>query len=268
LGGHREQFRWESLNHKLIKYRLNERSRNICERFVKLKNLFWSNSNTDPAVRSYQALEAHQSLGDELLVKAYDIYCNVAEDSGFRASPAFVREMYLRAFCPLISDLARKDQKLCETMAASAGELRALAKIARLHTARREAEWSERLDSEAGELEHSQMVERIKLGRIIATLYDELKRLRMFAHGRRKLESELRAEFPNFQLWTEVDTSDLRRRVREEFFESPLSRYKQDQLMAFIGEIVGFDSETTYRFWKRYRKLTGQKRTRTARRSS
>lgn len=88
---------------------------------------------------------------------------------------------------------------------------------------------------------------QIDLGETIAVLYDELRRLRTFARGRRKTESDLRSHFPDLQLWKEIDSSkSLSSLQKERFFRSRLDVYRREGLMKFIGWIVAYEPESTY----------------------
>ncbi len=104
---------------------------------------------------------------------------------------------------------------------------------------------------------------RLDLGKTIAALYEDLRRLGKFSSGRRKIESVLRKQFPDLQLWTEIDASEsLPSLERERFFAGRLDSYGQAEIMAFIGKIIARESASAYKIWKEYRDYSGQKRKR------
>jgi len=99
---------------------------------------------------------------------------------------------------------------------------------------------------------------RADLGKTIDVLYQDLRRLSMFARGRRKTERGLRSEFPQLQLWSEIDASvSLRTRTRERFLGARLDAYGQREFMGFIGNIIALEAESTYTTWKKYRDGAG-----------
>jgi hypothetical protein len=104
----------------------------------------------------------------------------------------------------------------------------------------------------------------LDIGRTIYILYEELKRLRATFRGRRKTELQLRSECPELRLWQEIDDSrSLPMLERNRFFEAGLDSRRQVQLMRFVGWIVGYEGDTAYKLWKKYRKHAGLQRKRT-----
>lgn len=224
MKAHGKEFSWNRLNHRLINDRLRDKRREISDRFNKLKNLYWSDRNPEPASRSSQTLESHHSLGDELLSEAYNIYCEAAGEFNYRESPDFIRALSQQAILPLIGELRGSEQELIRIMAPVSPSAHAsiLEEQANAYTSAREKEWRIRLDSEALKLEHNLLHEQLEPGRTIARLYEDLKRVTRFARGRRKTERELRSKFPDMQLWKEMDVSDLPKSKRTRFFSVKL----------------------------------------------
>jgi hypothetical protein len=104
---------------------------------------------------------------------------------------------------------------------------------------------------------------RIELGKTISVLYDELRRLKTFARGRRKTELDLRQQFPDFLLWKEIDTSSSLSPVKRKiFFESSLDSYLRPDFFNFIGNMVVLEGESAYKVFKEYRSHAGLKRKR------
>jgi hypothetical protein len=104
---------------------------------------------------------------------------------------------------------------------------------------------------------------RLALGETIDTLYQELKWLKQFARGRRKTQQPLRRQFPDFQLWEEIDaSSSLPAKEREKFFQKTWGSHDRLSMMEFIGKIVAYEEPTVYKIWKEYRHHTGKKRNR------
>jgi hypothetical protein len=157
-------FRWEDIDHSLVDLKLLDLVLDMNalikadERRIQFENRGNTNANTVPSL----VLQMKQNRADEWARKTYEIYCEVWKMQGHAKSAAFLKAVSSHAIVPLLRARARAiatEFSLFGVRTSFPGTIQAAhLQGLRLNMQRLEDRWRRRLEIEAKECAHAEMV--------------------------------------------------------------------------------------------------------------
>jgi hypothetical protein len=100
------------------------------------------------------------------------------------------------------------------------------------------------------------------LGKWAAERGEELRKINSFVLGKTLTEGDVRQEFPNLRVWTDV-VDQLYPAAKQAFLDGfSRRRWKQAELFQLMGDVRQIKGATLYDFYKAFRKASGAGRKR------
>jgi hypothetical protein len=225
----------------------------LIESFLYIKSFLRDNAGTVAHTFFADQRTAHSwlttalGINDALLArKAYIAHLTDGKGKQFRLARerSYSVQEFSRAlrsgFERLCAKLPRKERLLCSA--------ETNLPLSLPHEAAKVLRKTARADTKEG----SAVAERAALGMKFETYADELRHIAEAARSKRRHSYEqARRDFPDFEIWSVIDSSSsLSAKRRDQLFKNPSEFSKQPSRFSFIGELHNMAKDTAYDYFK------------------